>query len=202
MKILYSLFALCAFVSTAVQADITAVDGTHFDANQVDYFSFNVDTAGAVNLYTSSGAPFNPLLTLWTTTAATPTAADWTKLAFNDDTTSLSFFESGINPKDAQIKLVNLNAGTYLASVTGFGYSTVGNLLSDGFTGQGTQISTFPYQFTVDTDNVSGLGVGASVSNVLATTAPAAVPLPAAVWLFGSCLMGFLGFSKRKGRRL
>ena len=41
---------------------------------------------------------------------------------------------------------------------------------------------------------------GANQSTVVGTfnLAPSAVPIPAAVWLFGSALMGFLGLQKRK----
>jgi hypothetical protein len=34
----------------------------------------------------------------------------------------------------------------------------------------------------------------------LAITAPSAIPVPAAVWLFGTALIGMVGFSKRKSK--
>ena len=32
---------------------------------------------------------------------------------------------------------------------------------------------------------------------IMLSAAPAAVPVPAAVWLFGSALMGFMGITRR-----
>ena len=166
-KIIYSLIALCALATGTAQASLDTLDGEFFNAGQLDYYSFSVGTAGAVNLYSSSIGPFDPTLTLW--------SSDWTQLAVNNDTTTLDFNESGNNPKDAQVKLT-LDIGTYFAQVSG-----QGNL--------------FAYQFNVDTNNVAG--TGAVVSNL----AVSAVPVPAAVWLFGTGLMGFLGLAKRKGQQ-
>jgi hypothetical protein len=90
---------------------------------------------------------------------------------------------------DAEWKAV-LAAGSYLVTVAGTGITAAGSLLSQGFTGSTTQ-SFLPYQVEI---------VG-NVSNLAAVQAPAAVPLPAAVWLFGSGLMTFLGLSKRKAQR-
>ncbi|HKJ10104.1 MAG TPA: VPLPA-CTERM sorting domain-containing protein, partial [Gammaproteobacteria bacterium] len=41
--------------------------------------------------------------------------------------------------------------------------------------------------------------VNSSLSS-LTLTAPAAVPLPGAVWLFGSGLVGLAGFARRRGK--
>lgn len=178
------MLVLCALATGTAQASIDTLDSTLFDPAQGDYFSFHVDTAGSVNLYTASSSPFNPFLTLWSSSTAAPTTADLTLFDSNDDTTALSGFESGFNSKDAQLKLT-LSIGDYFARVTTSG--------TDAFT----------YQFNVDTDHLTGTlngTTGASISNVVATVAPAAVPVPAAVWLFGSGLMGFLGLAKRKGQ--
>ena len=159
-----------------VQAGLVTIDAEFLDVNQSDWFGFDVATTGDVNLYTSSIAPYDPNLTLWKASSSTvdwtvadPTAG-WTPVSLNDNTASLSFFESGANAKDAQLKLT-LDIGNYFAKVSG-------------------QSQLFAYQFNVDTNNV--VGTGALVANV------AAVPLPAAVWMFASGLIGFLGFSKRK----
>ena len=182
MKIkLYFALLISVFLSGVAQADITTVAGEFTDPAQTDYYSFTVDTAGAVNLYTSSDAPYDPTLTLWSATSLTQDPAAWTPVAFNDNTSTLSFFESGVNPKDAQIKL-DLSAGTYFEKVTNNG-------------------QLFAYQFNVDTDNVLGVGsIGTGAVINVSGVSVAAVPLPAAVWMFASGLMGFLGFSKRKAQ--
>jgi hypothetical protein len=180
-KILYAMMAVCALVSGTAQASIDTLDGTLSSPAQADFYSFHVDTAGAVNLYTSAGAPFDPFLTLYSSTSAAPTTVDLTLLGTNDNTTTLNANESGFNTKDAQIKLP-LDIGYYLAKVT----------VASG-------ADPFAYQFNVDTTNV--LGTGAVFSGLAAVAAPAAVPLPAAVWLFGTGLMTFLGISKRKGQQ-
>ncbi len=164
-----------------VQAGLATVDAEFLTTDQSDYYGFNVTTAGDVNLYTSSIAPYDPNLTFWSAPSATVdwTSADptvgWTPVNFNDDSSSLSFFESGANAKDAQLK-VTLDVGNYFARVSG-------------------NSQLFAYQFNVDTVNVAG--TGALVANVAQV---ASVPLPAAVWMFASGLIGFLGFSKRKAQ--
>ncbi len=170
------------FFALDAQAGLATVDAEFLTAGQLDYYGFNVTTAGDVNLYTSSNAPYDPNLTFWSApsstvdwTVADPTAG-WTQLNFNDDTASLSFFESGANAKDAQLK-VTLDVGNYFARVAG-------------------NSQLFAYQFNVDTVNVAG--TGALVANVAQV---ASVPLPAAVWMFASGLIGFLGFSKRKSQQ-
>lgn len=179
-KIVYSLIALCALATGTAQASIDFLSSTINDATQEDYFSFKVDTAGDVNLYTSALAPFDTFLTFWSASSATPTTADLTLLGSNDNTTTLSGFESGFNVKDAQLKF-SLVAGDYFARITAIGSTP------------------FDYDFNVDTTNIAG--TGAVISNFTAAVAPAAVPLPAAVWMFGTGLMGFLGLAKRKGQQ-
>ena len=182
MKIkLYFALLISVLLSGVAQASITTLDGEFTDAAQTDFYSFIVDTAGAVNLYTSSGAPYDPTLTLWSATSLTQDPAAWTPVSFNDNTSTLSFFESGVNAKDAQVKL-DLAVGTYFASVA-------------------NNSQLFAYQFNVDTDNVLGVGsIGSGAVLNVSGVSVAAVPLPAAVWMFASGLIGFLGFSKRKAQ--
>ena len=45
---------------------------------------------------------------------------------------------------------------------------------------------------------VAGCGVDASFDNITITTDVSAVPVPAAVWLFGSGLLGLVGVARRK----
>jgi len=54
-----------------------------------------------------------------------------------------------------------------------------------------------PYSLTLEAD-ISSVPSGSFTSQFTSTLATAAVPLPAAAWLFGSALMGFLGMKRRK----
>jgi len=108
-------------------------------------------------------------------------------------------------PADFQLRQVG---GTWnLVGVSGFGPSTFLQLVNvvDNLASTGTLDSDL--QFLPDAVNK----VGGTWANFLsadaiakATTfghlsiAPAAVPVPAAVWLFGSGLLGLTGFARRK----
>jgi hypothetical protein len=186
MKQVLKAFALFAIMNSGAQAAILTYGVNHSGASSVDSYAFNVDAGNSaiVNVYTNAPTPYNPYLTLWTTTSSNPAASDWVKVASNDNTTTFNFTET-TNSLNAQIKQA-LAGGSYLATITGSGYTPAGNLLSDGFTGTSNQ-TFFPVTLKV-------------IGNV--SVAPAAVPLPAAVWLFGSAMMGFLGFSKRKSGKM
>jgi hypothetical protein len=48
----------------------------------------------------------------------------------------------------------------------------------------------------------NGINTYSDVADALVSGSVAAVPLPAAIWLFGSALAGFIGFSRRKSARV
>lgn len=190
MKKIFSALALLLLANGA-QASLEISTPQAISAkNQVDLFTFNADSTGIVNIYTESSAPANLALSLWSTSSATPTASDWSLVTSNNNTATWNFFETQ-NSLDAQIK-PSLSAGQYLVSIYGSGITPIGNLLSDGFGGNGAT-GHFPYLLNVDGSNVTAASFNyqSSVSSV---------PLPAAVWLFGAGLMGVLGISKRKGK--
>lgn len=67
-------------------------------------------------------------------------------------------------------------------------YLTAGeSFLSFNYRGPGSR---------VDFGLTSGIGTEASVLNV--STVPQVVPVPAAVWLFGSALIGLVGYTRRR----
>jgi hypothetical protein len=177
---------LYAMFSSVAQADIpvdlgslalygyTSYSGEIDSANQIDNYTFTVSSPETVELYTSSTSPFNPQLTLWQVNSMGTDAA---LLTSNDDRATANFFETN-NAKDAQI-FSQLGMGTYEISVTESGNSAAGMLLSAGFTNGGQQSANY-YGYDI---------------NLQATSA---VPLPAAVWMFGSALMGLLGISRKK----
>ncbi len=66
---------------------------------------------------------------------------------------------------------------------------STGNLVDSHFILSGLSAGTYTLQFTGDAEGVFGGAYDVTVS---------AVPLPAAAWLFGSALLGFVTFSARR----
>jgi hypothetical protein len=174
-SIAYLVMALYALSPELTRAQTLEFSEELSTANEVDSFPFLVHDTGLVNLYTFSNG-FNPLLTLWLPNGS----GDFNKIAFNDDRSVANFFET-VNPLDAKIEL-SLNAGSYLATVTGFGNAPNGDLLSAGFAGNGTEVNGSAYTLIIE---------GAHVSEI---------PLPAAIWTFGAGLLSLLGMANRKAR--
>jgi hypothetical protein len=177
----FIVVAFLGLLANAAQADEIDNSGNLGTANQVDNYTFSVTSAGDVNLYTTSNFPTNPYLTLWT-----QSGGDWLKVAVNDDRVGANYNETG-NSWDAKIEQV-LNAGNYEVSVSWSGNTPNGNVLSAGFTQGGNGGAGL-----FDSYNHYTLAIIGNVSPNLA-----AVPLPTTAWLFGSVLMGYLGWSKKK----
>lgn len=87
--------------------------------------------------------------------------------------TQLAFNDDGAADFDSFLKFDNLAAGTYIAAVTGYFDKNYSFSTADGDT-------NFLYNLQIE------------------TTAASAVPLPLAVWTFGSGLLGMLSLSKRR----
>ena len=167
-----AIFSLSAAAAQANEFDFNGVLG---NANQIDTYNFTITTLSQVNLYTTSDYPVDPLLTLWS-----QTGSDWQEVATNDNRVGANFGET-INALDAKI-VQTLSSGNYEATVSWSGNTPIGSLLSAGFSlngnaGRNLNDSYNPYYLTI-------------------VTTP--VPLPATVWLFGSMLMGFLGWQKKR----
>ncbi len=56
----------------------------------------------------------------------------------------------------------------------------------------------FPSFNTISDLTYNGINTYSSAADALVSGSVAAVPLPAAIWLFGSALAGFIGFSRHK----
>lgn len=181
MKRLF-IFFLVLGLSAAGQAyaatvTFNGVQGTQVDEpyNQVDVFRFETVGSGEVGIWVNSDPldGFDSILTLWQ-----HDGADYTLLDSNDDANGLY----SANPKDSGLRL-NLDPGSFLVAVSQWANEPNGNLFSLGFNGNGDPFTSgfeFPYTLTVE---------GASV-----------VPVPAAVWLMGSALLGLLGYRRKIGR--
>lgn len=90
-------------------------------------------------------------------------------------------------------------------------FDPFGYLLNGAFTqltdDSGSYLQTGSTSFAVSAGDIIGFRafatdslLGSSITVVTDFVAPAAVPVPAAVWMFGSGLMALLGFRNRKAR--
>ena len=166
---------LIALAAGAAQANTLTFSGTNKAANQVDYFYFNVESPGTVTGATFS-VDFDPILAIWK-----PAGSDWSLLDQNDDASGAN---GSSNDLDAGLTLTLLPVGTYLATVSDYANFANGPLLSNGFTGDGFfGDADYPYELRIASED-------GTVS---------AIPLPAAVWLFGSALAGLGLFRRRTG---
>lgn len=105
----------------------------------------------------------------------------------NDGTTALG--GTGFNPTAQAADVYNWYGNTKSIAVTGLGTQAALYLLTAADTNGGT-----PVTFT-DLLNATLTSTGLSFST-LSTTSP--VPVPAAVWLLGSGLLGLAGVARRK----
>lgn len=85
--------------------------------------------------------------------------------------------------------------GTKSDTAGGIAYGSTGNF----FNVTGTQAKSGLKFVLTETDTLLGTwNLTGNTLSFTAASAPAAVPLPAAVWMFGAGLMGFLGMTRRK----
>jgi hypothetical protein len=128
---------------------------------------------------------------------------------FDIDATALAIVTSGstINIANQAFSLHGVfNTGNSLFAGS---FDVAGGLLSGTFDNLSiSQLSSGSYDFATDLTYTSGSlmgslsggrleGIGSS-SNLAAKLGPVVVPVPAAVWLFGSGLIGLAGVARRK----
>jgi hypothetical protein len=154
--------------------------------NDVVQFSFSLlNDATNVRVWTDSfqnGANFDPITALWTGTG--------NLIAENDDNAT-------VNPAtqtywDSGFTLATLAAGNYLFTVAAYDNFASGTTLADGFRYDG-QTPVPIEQWWVDAPGYYSVWFDG------VDTATNPVPLPGAVWLLGSGLVGLLGFRRIKG---
>jgi hypothetical protein len=147
-------------------------------------FNFTVDSTSNVTLRTwsysggtnsagdvISGGGFDPLLVLFDSTG--------TLITTNDDIDgSTGMYDSLIN--------WDLDAGNYIVALAQFGTDLTQNPTL------GEIVWSATYADFDDLTSFYALDI-----NVTPLPAPSAVPVPAAVWLFGSAFMGLLGMRKK-----
>jgi len=223
MKKLLLAAAVLAASASGAQATTLTYEGTHQAPNAIDYYWFHADGGDVTIVMDTLSDGFDATLTIWqkvegSYVAGQPDDSDWafvnysvgadTYAYLDEGTQSFKNLDIGYNVfgvalKDGWIGSASLFptgnsdpgavfsglSGDYLITVNGSLNDPIaflpGDLMSAGWLGfeEYAPFNTYPhdYKFTID-GNVS------EVSQV---------PLPAAVWLFGTALAG-LGTLSRK----
>lgn len=213
IKKLLAAAAVLGLSMSGAHAATLNINATHVAPNDVDYYFFQNNSVGDVQIVMDTFSDgLDADLTVWTKVAGSsapglPENSDWQLHYFMPDggrpqpeTGSNDFgisFKNGyipndiLNPgtSDPGVILSGLSTGTYLITMNGEANTPnaflPGELLSLGFLGFEDQglINTFPHDYAI---TISG-----DVSEV------SQVPVPAAVWLMGSALTG-LGVVRRR----
>ncbi len=188
-KLRYMTFIILTFACGYANAATFTFDGDITYHNDIVQIGFTLnDDAYDVRVWTDSylwGTNFDPITALWN-------ASDNSLIQENDDNESIG---AGQTSWDSGFWLTFLSAGDYFFTVQKYGNPAAGNNLSDGF------------QRDADTPILVGTGTywrvnldGVDSATQHSATQPSAVPVPAAVWLFGTALVGLVGFGKRKSK--
>jgi len=157
--------------SSSVVTNSVSYGGTNYSATDGSYFvELTADSSLSQNISWAAGETMS---------------FDWAFLAFDYD----PYFDSSFFSVFNGASLVKALTLADVASVGDYG-ETIWNTFSYTFVNAGAGQMTF---------GVSNLGDNAFSSKLLIdNVSPSAVPVPAAVWLFGSALMGLFGVSRRK----
>jgi hypothetical protein len=173
--------------------DIVQVDFTIANATDVSLYTDSFGYLGLNQFGNPIGTNFDPIATLWD--------ADGNFVAENDDLAP----DNG--RLDAGILSISLEPGTYSFTVGAYDNFPKGDILSDGFSNS----SDLPIKIKdwidilnnkYSTNNLGGSFWKINLEGVdSATLIPtSAVPLPGALWMFGSGLIGFIGFARNNRR--
>lgn len=137
------------------------------------------------------GTNFDPITALWNATTGA-------LLGQNDDNANIApgqtYFDSGFS-------LATLAAGDYFFTMTTYPNFAAGTNIADGFNLDGTApILISNWDQPANQGNLRGTFWQIHLEGVDSATPPppSSVPLPAAVWMFGSALLSLGGFARRK----
>lgn len=182
----------------------------HSWGNAMDYGLLNLDVAGDVTIkvQAETGSLFNPGFTLfqgWDTSSTSNKHTAWNANPVAPSSTNPA---TNTNPTLQPLRTLGL---TYLghASTTSsdggvdYSYDSLSQAVSITFSG----LSAGKYSLWIG-GNATGTGIcgptctsngstGSTNQQYLANISVAAVPVPGAVWLFGSAVAGMIGFGRK-----
>lgn len=188
------LFALC-LANTSFAASFS-FSGNITHHNDVVRIGFNLAQDGSnVKLWTdsyNSGANFDPITALWNATTGE-------LIDENDDNEFISLDQTRF---DSGFSLPTLSAGSYLFTVATYNNYPSGSNLADGFDFDGlAPILIGNWEQPDNENNLRGPFWRVNLEGVDSATHLTntnVVPVPAAVWLFGSAITGLLGLRRKK----
>jgi hypothetical protein len=180
----------------------------HSWGNALDFGLIDLDVAGNVTIkvQAESGSLFQPGFTLfqgWDTKANSSKHTSWNANAFAPS----SAFNATTNPFSQPLRTAGLSYIGHASTNSSDGgvdysYDSVAQALEITFNG----LSAGKYSLWIG-GNATGAGIGGSTctgctgttnQQYLANISVAAVPVPGAVWLFGTAVTGMIGFGRRK----
>ena len=171
-------------LSSIAQANSYTFIGNLANYNDVVKINFSLAQAASnIRVWTDSfmnGDNFDPIVGLWN-------EATGAKIAENDDNATIgpgqTYFDSGF-------KLTSLALGDYFLTVASFPNFSKGENFSDGFSSNSNDSS----ESAPTTDSKTAYSVNIETDE----NPPSSVPLPSALWLFGTAVFVFAGFSSRR----
>lgn len=173
-------------LSFIAQANTYTFTGNLVNYNDVVRINFSLAQAAAnIRVWTDSfmnGDNFDPIVGLWDGTTGA-------KITENDNNSSVNSSQTNL---DAGFKLANLGVGSYIFTVSSYPNFSSGSNLADGFNFDNSKLTPITDSNSIYTLNIDGIELVANA------TPPSSVPLPKALWLFGTAVFGFAGFSSRR----
>ena len=187
MHKIIKLFAISLLgLSSFALANSYTLNGNLANNNDVMKINFSLAQAASnIRVLTDSlmnGDNFDPVVGLWN-------GASGAKIAESDDNAT---FGSGQTYFDSGFKLTSLALGDYFLTVASFpNFINVENF-SDGFGNHSSVSGHTAVNNTAYSSNIDGVE--------LTTDKPPLtnVPLPSTLWLFGTAVLVFAGFSSRR----
>ncbi len=183
------------FCSVITNAFAFSFTGNLTNDNEVQLFNFTTSSLSDVTLRTwsyaggtnangdliSSGG-FDPVISLF------DDLGDF--IDENDDGIDVSPDPISDNPYDSLIT-INLGVGDYTVAIMQYPIFAVGPTLADGFSDSGLSFDERTSSWALDIEGVDTAILSSTVT---------AIPVPAAMWLFGSGVVGLIGVTKRSSK--